>query len=89
MAKDATFSARIDGDLKQHGDKIFHSLGVKPSQALSIFYSQVVMHGGFPFEVKIPNEETLEAMREIRDPEFRKNAPRYDNAEELFSALRS
>jgi antitoxin component of RelBE/YafQ-DinJ toxin-antitoxin module len=49
----------------------------------------MVRHRGFPLELKIPNDETLEAMREVRDPEFRKNAPRYASAEELFAALRS
>ena len=84
MAKDATFSARIDGDLKQHGDKIFHSLGVKPSQALSIFYSQVILHGGFPFEVKIPNEETVQSFKDAENPE---NLIRYPDAKTAINDM--
>ena len=84
MAKDATFSARIDGDLKQHGDKIFHSLGVKPSQALSIFYSQVILHGGFPFEVKIPNEETIKS---FKDAENSENLIRYPDAKTAINDM--
>ena len=32
-----------------------------------MFYRQVSFHQGLPFEVRIPNEETIEAMRELEE----------------------
>jgi len=43
---------------------VFRGLGVSTSEAVSIFLHQVVLHQGFPFPLRIPNEETLEAMAE-------------------------
>jgi len=34
--------------------------------AVNIFLSQVALHKGLPFEVKIPNEETIKAIEEAR-----------------------
>jgi DNA-damage-inducible protein J len=81
--------ARIEPGLKKEADAILAAIGMNATTAITLFYTQMVRHRGFPLELKIPNDETLEAMREVRDPEFRKNAPRYASAEELFAALRS
>ena len=62
LTKDARFSSRIDSRLKKEWDAIFSSLGIKPSQALSMFYSQVIIHKGMPFDIKIPNSETISAL---------------------------
>ncbi len=43
------------------------------------------MHQGIPFEVKIPNEQTLEAMQELKDPETRKNLKRFSNVGDLMT----
>ena len=69
MTKDATFSSRIDSQLKEKGDSVLRSLGIKPSQALTMFYTQVVMYGGIPFEVKIPNEELIQAFKDGQNPQ--------------------
>lgn len=42
---------RIDSDLKSEAEAVFEELGVSPSNAVSIFYKQVVMQGGIPFQV--------------------------------------
>jgi DNA-damage-inducible protein J len=89
MAQEARISTRINAHLKKEGEAVFAKLGVKPSQAIALFYAQAVIQQGMPFELRIPNDETLSALREVSDPEFRKNAPRYANAAELFAALRS
>ena len=51
--------ARIEPDLKQHAEEVFQSLGISVTQAITIFYKQVEMKNGLPFNVTIPNEETL------------------------------
>lgn len=59
MSKSAMVRARIEPDLKQHAEEIFHNLGISVTQAITIFYKQVEMRNGLPFNVAIPNEETL------------------------------
>ncbi len=64
MGQEARISSRIDADLKEKGDAILSELGIKPSQAISMFYTQIVRQHGIPLELKIPNAETIEAMNE-------------------------
>ena len=65
MALDATVRARIDAGLKEDVEKILSEIGISTSQAIAIFMKGIKRERGIPFELKIPNEETLEAMREI------------------------
>ena len=63
MSKEST-SMRLDKDIKERSYAIFRDLGVKPTQAMEMFLSQVILHKGLPFEVKIPNAETIAAIEE-------------------------
>jgi DNA-damage-inducible protein J len=65
MAKTAYFNARIDESLKVRAEKVFAAIGINPSTALTMFYTQVVMHKGLPFDARIPNAETRAALKEI------------------------
>ena len=58
MSKDAIIRARVESDLKEDAEAIFRRLGVSTTQAISIFYKQVVLQKGLPFNVAIPNETT-------------------------------
>ena len=58
MSKNAVIRARVESDLKEHAEAIFRRLGVSTTQAISIFYKQVVLRKGLPFNVAIPNEAT-------------------------------
>ena len=82
MTKIDRIEARIESDLKQAAENVFSKLGVTPSDAIRIFYKQVELHQGFPFDVKIPNAETLAAIEEIeKHPEHLKC---YENVDEMF-----
>lgn len=65
MNKTDRVEATIESDLKQAAEAIFSKLGVSPSETIRIFYKQVELHQGFPFEVKIPNAETLAANKSV------------------------
>ena len=82
MAQEARISSRIDKNLKIQGDAVLASLGLKPSQAMSMFYAQLVLHGGLPFDVKIPNAETLAALNEDLSA-----ATRFDTVSDLMRDL--
>lgn len=45
----AQVNIRIDDALKEQGDKLFQSLGLNFSTAVSAFVSQAVREGGMPF----------------------------------------
>jgi DNA-damage-inducible protein J len=47
----AQVNIRIDDQLKAQGEKLFNTLGMNFSTAVSVFISQSVREGGLPFEV--------------------------------------
>ena len=51
--------ARIEPELKKHTEEIFQQLGLSVTQAITLFYSQVKVRNGLPFNVVIPTNETL------------------------------
>lgn len=89
MTQDARISSRIDADLKREADSILAEIGMKPSQAITLFYTQIVRQRGIPLSLKVPNEALEDAMREARDPEFKKTAPRYSSVDEFMNDLDS
>jgi len=55
----------LDTNIKDQAKEIFSRYGLSLSQAVNIFLTQSVLNRGLPFDVKIPNDETLEAMRDV------------------------
>ncbi len=60
-----TTSIKLDKDIKQEAQEIFARLGLTLGEAVNLFLNQVKLNKGLPFEVKIPNDETLKAMDEV------------------------
>ena len=89
MTKSALVQARMEPQLKQEADAILAALGINATTAITLFYTQMVRQRGIPMELKVPNKETLEAMNELKNPEFRKTARRYSSADELFADIDS
>ena len=58
MSKTSTVRARIEPDLKQKAEHVFRKLGLTTTQAITLFYKQVELRNGLPFEVAIPTEAT-------------------------------
>ncbi len=56
----------LDAEIKAKAQEIFKQYGMGLSEALNIFLAQSVLEKGLPFEVKIPNEETLQAIKDAR-----------------------
>jgi DNA-damage-inducible protein J len=67
MALNATVRARVDVNLKAEVEEILSQIGITTSQAINIFLNSIKRERGIPFELKIPNDETLNAMKEARD----------------------
>lgn len=58
MANTTPVYARVDTDLKETAEKVLAQLGITPSSAIHMFYSQIVLRQGLPFELTILNEES-------------------------------
>ena len=57
--------ARMDDNLKNEAESILASVGITPSEAIRIFYKQIVNRHGFPLELHTPNATTLAAFVEV------------------------
>jgi DNA-damage-inducible protein J len=66
MNKTETIRARITPSLKGDAEAILGALGLSATEAITLFYRQVVLQEGLPFEVRLPNKETVRAMRAVR-----------------------
>ena len=64
--KNAVINARIESELKVDVESILKNLGLSATQAINMFYQQIKLHNGIPFEVKIPNVETQRVIEESR-----------------------
>ena len=53
---------RVDQENYLQAKEILKFLGLSYSQAINVFNNMIVCHKGLPFEIKIPNDETLAAM---------------------------
>lgn len=65
MNKAATINARIELALKTKAEAILHKVGLSTAEAIRLFYSQICLQNGLPFEVKIPNKKTRNAIHEL------------------------
>ena len=54
MAKSANLYARIEPEVKEEAERILTVLGIPASNAINMFYKQIILQKGLPFEVKIP-----------------------------------
>ena len=65
MTLNATVRARVDGDLKQEVEEILKEIGLSTSQAITLFLKRIKYEKGIPFELKVPNATTIQAMEEV------------------------
>jgi DNA-damage-inducible protein J len=54
-AKSANLYARIEPDVKEQAERILSALGIPASNAINLFYKQIILQRGLPFEVKLPS----------------------------------
>lgn len=84
MAKSAFIRTRIEPELKEAVEIILEKLGLTQTEAIKIFYKQIELYQGLPFEVRIPNSTTRKA---IKDSFEGKNNKHFNSADELFDDL--
>lgn len=55
MEKSANLYAKIEPEIKEQAEKILSTLGIPVSNAINMFYKQIILQKWLPFEVKIPD----------------------------------
>ena len=85
MSKTAMIRARTEPKLKNDVEKIFNKLGLSSTEAINMFYKQVRLRKGIPFEIKIPNKVTLKV---FKDSEAKRNLKSFSNVEDLIKELK-
>ena len=84
MIKSETVRARIEPELKGKAENIFRKLGLTTTQAITLFYKQVEIRNGLPFDLAIPNETTA---RTFSNTDAGRDLMICDDAEDMFRKL--
>ena len=95
-AKTANLYARVEPDIKEQAEAILSTLGIPASNAINMFYRQIILRQGLPFDVSIPQLRPLSLnnlSEEELDAELEKGyediaAGRMRPAREVFADLR-
>lgn len=56
----------LDLEIKSKAQEVLKHYGMGLSDAFNIFLAQTVLEQGIPFQVKIPNETTKQAIKDAR-----------------------
>ena len=90
MAKTSSMNIRIEPNLKKQVEEILEDLGMNISDAVTIYFKQIVLTDSIPLQIKRPkfNKETLEAINEadeiMKHPE---NYKSYNNVYEMIEEI--
>ena len=60
--KSANVYARIEPDVKEQAEGILAALGIPASNAINMFYKQIILQRGLPFEVKMLSARPVDAV---------------------------
>ena len=84
----AVINIRVNDEVKKEAETIFKSLGLNMSVTINLFLKKCINENGIPFDLKLPNNETIEALEEtnkILNGDIERKS--YKNADELFEDL--
>jgi DNA-damage-inducible protein J len=83
MTENTVVRARIDARIKSEASAVLASIGLTASDAFRMMMTRIAREKALPFEPLVPNEETIEAMREAR----RGGLPRFKTVEDVMKDL--
>lgn len=87
MANSTMYQFRIDEEEKAQTFAIFQEMGMKPAQAIRLFFRQVRQTKSIPFQIEhIPNEATAKAI--LLSDEQKDYSQSFDSVDDLFADLR-
>ena len=97
MEKSATLNLRVNPTLKQDAELVLGRLGIPMSTAVDMFLNQIVLVGGIPFSVTLPNAPDSIDMTKMSEDKIHTKiqrgyesykAGRTQNAAEAFNRFR-
>lgn len=68
--KSANLYARIEPEVKEQAESILSALGIPASNAINMFYKQIILQRGLPFDVKIPSSRPVDNMSSLSETEL-------------------
>lgn len=83
MIKKARVEVRVDSKLKNLVNSILKRLNLSESEAIRMYFRQIAITKGIPFEMKIPNKDTIKALNEIKKQKLRE----FNNFDEYLKGL--
>ncbi|MFV0502623.1 MAG: type II toxin-antitoxin system RelB/DinJ family antitoxin [Lachnospirales bacterium] len=95
MAKTSNLYVRIEPEVKEEAESILNTLGIPASNAINVFYKQIILQKGLPFEVRIPQHpfDISKMIKEQLDFELQKGLEDVESgriylATEIFGEMR-
>lgn len=83
MAANALVQARIDAAVKDEAAAVLAAMGLTVSDAVRLLLTKVAREHTLPFDLLVPNAETIAAMKEARQG----NLTSFTTVEELMADL--
>lgn len=83
MVNDATVRARINSKIKEEATAVLAEIGLTPSDAFRLLMTKVAKEQSLPFDLLVPNAETISAMKAARSGQVKS----FSNLQELMDDL--
>ena len=97
MEKTATLNLRINPEVKQQAEEVLRILGIPMSTAVDMYLKQIILTGGIPFPLTIPDFPKSINAEKMTDEELKEKLQRgyndalsgnMENASEAFEKFR-
>lgn len=82
--KTVSIHARISPELKNGVESILDKIGLTTTEAIKLYFNQIILTNSIPLELKVPNTETIKIIEEV---EHGINLNKFNNAEDMFEVL--
>lgn len=83
MTADTIVRARIDNETKARATAALDAMGLSVSDAIRLLMLRIADEQRLPFEVKVPNTRTIEALKELENG----GGKRFDSLDTMFADL--
>ncbi len=83
MVNDSTVRARINSKIKEEATAVLAAISLTPSEAFRLLMTRVAQEHSLPFDLLIPNKETVAAIQAARFGQVKS----FSNLQELMGDL--
>ena len=83
MVNDSVVRARINSKIKEEATAVLAAIGLTPSDAFRLLMTRVAQEHSLPFDLLIPNKETVNAIKAARSGQVKS----FSNLQEFMDDL--